>query len=93
MSENQVTRSEFDQLSNLVTLLRQGLSHIEEAVGAMQAAPMADIRRRTSTSQSVKGVVSADQTVETHGYTLDEQMAEFNAQERAIRERFPQAQE
>jgi methyl-accepting chemotaxis protein len=55
--------------------------------------PARDIRRRTSTSQSVKGIVTGDQTVETHGYTLDEQLAEFDAQEKAMRDRFPQSPE
>jgi hypothetical protein len=60
--------------------------------GMEGAEKVKDIRRRTSTSQSVKGVVTGDQTIETHGYSLEEQMVEFDAQEKAIRGRFPAAQ-
>jgi hypothetical protein len=95
LSELAARQAGFEQgINHQITDLTALLQNMGDWITSVEAKlPARDIRRRTSTSQSVKGVVSADQTVETHGYTLEEQLAEFDGQEAAIRARFPQSPE
>ena len=95
LSELAARQAGFEQgINHQITDLTALLQNMGDWITSVEAKlPARDIRRRTSTSQSVKGIVTGDQTVETHGYTLDEQLAEFDAQEKAMRDRFPQSPE
>ena len=59
----------------------------------MQPVPDKSIRRRIHASTSVKGIKRLEHTVETTGYTLEQALAEWDAQDAAVEARQPPGSE
>ena len=73
----------------------QILAAIEAAIAPLRAELCAiqsggrNIRRRIHASTSVKGVKHLEHTLEAPGYTLEEALAEWDAQDAAVEARQP----
>jgi len=62
----------------------------QEGVGqSNQRTPERNIRRRIALSTSVKGIKTVDHTIETRGFTLEEALAEFKAQDAEVSKLYP----